>query len=382
MKLAEIYANVCGVKLPSDPVTPYMSYYPILGEYITIHNGSGMDSKNYGYYQQVIDIIKSEFKKQGLNIKFVQIGTQKEPLLEGVVDLRGKTNLYQCNFVISQAKLHLGNDSVWVHNAGSLGIPVVALYGPTLSQSCKPYYHTENSIFVDSQRGGRATHSPFENPKTINLIKPEEVANSVLQVLGLNESNHKTLFIGEDFNTKLLEIVPDSFERVEEFDNHVVNIRLDLGGIYDYIPLVTRNKKFHLVISEALSQEQIINIKENLLSVTYMVVGNFDINIVKTISQLGVDYQIVLKDSSNLEDVKFELLDFQSPRVLKSEQKPVQLDWIGKSFDSCKRILSDGKIYLTESCLHAKISASTEVKVREDLSKELNCLYIYEKGCN
>ena len=52
MHLVENYALTAGVKIDKPHIEPL--FYPIDSEkYITLHAGSGMESKNYDYYSNI-----------------------------------------------------------------------------------------------------------------------------------------------------------------------------------------------------------------------------------------------------------------------------------------------------------------------------------------
>ncbi len=101
-------------------------------------------------YAALADMLQDRFKAQ-----IAIIGSSQElPLATTIagfltvkpVILSGRTSLRQLAAVISRARLCVTNDSGPMHLANALGVPVVALFGPTLPEATAPFQ--EPSAFV------------------------------------------------------------------------------------------------------------------------------------------------------------------------------------------------------------------------------------------
>lgn len=372
MKLAEVYANSCGVKLPEDPLKPYTAYYPVIGNYVTIHNGSGMESKNYDFYGEVLEILVKRLE----GVRFIQIGLPSEKLLPFCEDLRGKTNLFQANYIIENALLHIGNDSVWQHVAGSLNVPSVGLYGPTLANVCAPFYKNEKSIFIDSDRGGRKpTHSVEENPKTINYIKPEQVANATLSILGVRQTSQKTIHIGKNYTNPIIDVIPDHTLPHDLFVNNLINIRYDLGGSENFILSNLESRFGNLVTNCPISDNLLNSLRGRLKGVAYKIsdAKDLDVDFLKKLSQVNVEYSAVTEDESLLPDLKFKLLSLNPPKKIVRPKREV-FDTKLAYFKSSKILAARGNFYLSEWHLDANLplnSLSENVGQVPDTDSEL-----------
>ena len=131
---------------------PLESFYPIPDKYITIQTSSGMSSKNYDYWLDVLKYIKKDLEDAGY--KIVHIGTEGAniPFAESLI---GKTSLHQTNYVLRNSSLHIGNDSFAVHLAGLHETPIVSLYGPTSPENHGPYFKSKNTHLISSHRNGK-----------------------------------------------------------------------------------------------------------------------------------------------------------------------------------------------------------------------------------
>ncbi len=57
----------------------------------------------------------------------------------GVLNLAGRTNIHETAAVLERCDLFVGNDSGPMHIAASMGVPVVAIFGPSNSRAWGPY---------------------------------------------------------------------------------------------------------------------------------------------------------------------------------------------------------------------------------------------------
>jgi hypothetical protein len=73
-------------------------------------------------FQEVIDSFKWK-------VKFVQIGSTNDPLLNGVVDFRGKTNIRESASILANSLLFVGNAGFLMHLARAVECPSVIVYG-------------------------------------------------------------------------------------------------------------------------------------------------------------------------------------------------------------------------------------------------------------
>ena len=75
MHLLERYALSCSVKIDKPAIEE--QFYPLTQDrFIVLHASSGMQSKNYDYYNEVVDLIKPYLDRE--NIKILQIGSEDD----------------------------------------------------------------------------------------------------------------------------------------------------------------------------------------------------------------------------------------------------------------------------------------------------------------
>jgi len=247
--LAEEYAKSCGVKIGKPTLKPH--YFPILQEkYITIHNDKKVQSKEYNMWNDVIDLIKPELE----DVKIIQVGAFGEDKIEGVDFHIPTSTLKQCAYIIQKGMGHVGIDSVPVHIASALDKPVVSIYAHTYASTCSPLWNEKSkSIIIESDRGGnKPSFSLQENPKTINFIKPEKIAQAILDILNIDKTiNHQTLFIGNNYTSNFVEIIPT--EKTGVTSGHI-DVRMDYAHNEDVLADILQRNKAEVTTSKPIHE--------------------------------------------------------------------------------------------------------------------------------
>ena len=176
MHLIEQYALATGAKIDKPSIET--SFYPLPFErYIVVENGyRGLSSRIYGMWNDIILHIKPYLNKE--NIHIVQIGNKDSELIAGCFDLRGKTAIKQQAYLLKNSLLHCSTNDFLLDIASHFNTPVVGMYGNTYADIAKPYWGDKSKhIILESHRNGKKpSFLADENPRTINLIKTEEVS--------------------------------------------------------------------------------------------------------------------------------------------------------------------------------------------------------------
>lgn len=227
MKLLPLYASATGL----EPRRQWLleSFYPLpITRYITLHASSGMEAKNYALYGEVVRLLAHILNSQGIQI--VQLGGKSDPAIHGCVHLQGKTDHHQSSYLVRNALLHVGNDSWLAHRAGELQRPLVTLFGPTTPENHAAFtFDPEKTSFIEAHRWGRrASFQKQENPRTIDSIPPEKVANEVLRHLGVCHTfTHQSRHWGILHDRLILDLIPDAVPDASFMPEAVMNVRLD-----------------------------------------------------------------------------------------------------------------------------------------------------------
>ena len=382
-KLLSVYASACGLQIGEVDIKE--QFYPIsFPKYITIQTGSGQGPKNYDLWQEVIVLLKPILDAN--QITPIHLGGKDDPQLQGVYDLRGKTTIQQSHYIIKRSMVHVGNDSWLAHCAGWNRVPLVALYGSTSVENHGPYwYDNERTIFISSHRnGGVPSYTSQEQPKTINLIPPEQVANAVLRLLGINTPfTHQTRMFGLLYNHSIFELIPNSFPAPSFLPEAPLIVRMDYLFNEDILLNVLKTgRKINLVTNKPVNLNTLAQFRNSILSYTHELDALCPLEYIGTMRGIIPHHSFFTKEN---DDAKVAALRYQFFDVCNierandltkqdyihaslsylnwGEEKTVdiekELSYNGKiKFKSNKYLLSDGKIYL--SLAHLKRGISIE----------------------
>jgi ADP-heptose:LPS heptosyltransferase len=99
------------------------------------------------------------------------------------VDMSGKTTLPQTGVLISRSKIVIVNDSSSMHLASYLGVPVVALYGPTDPVKSGPWGDWSGFIRHNNDCMACQEKIPDAEHSCMDAISPDEVVTMVERLL-------------------------------------------------------------------------------------------------------------------------------------------------------------------------------------------------------
>lgn len=379
--LIEEYAKSLGVKIGRPHLCEH--FYPVLNDkYITIHTDKKIDSKNYEYFPQVLNLIGPFLKENGY--KIYQLGGSEDPKLDNVDAHFLNLNFKQSAYLIKNSKLHLGIDSLPVHIASVYDIPIVALYSHTYASNAYPYWSSkEKIILIESDKSGnKPSFSYQENPKTIRTIKPETIAQSVLDLLKIDQKiNFQTLRIGSHYHTQFIEIIPNFRANLEDQKNKTVYIRADLHNDDQIIAFWCANYKTKIIISSELPVPLVKQFASNIEHI-YFKIKDTSINndYFDSIKKCKVNFTICIEDEKKLSEIRNFYFDFRVEFDNVSERIEKITKQKGK-FLTNKILISESVLYPSEAHLNANKKLDTVNEVMHDddaFWKDAEHFYIYD----
>jgi hypothetical protein len=375
---------------------PYIvkKYFPVDAEkYITVQNSSGMPGKCYDFFEDVLLFLKPLLDKN--NYKVVQIGGEKDKKISNSIDLTGKSNINQTAYIISKASLHLGNDSFAIHMASAFDVPTVGLYGITTPELAGPYWNNKKINLYSNKF--KPTFNPNESPKTVNNIKIEEVVNACEMLLfGEKTLNLNSKYIGNRYIDQIVECVPNQAINPEFLKGSVLNLRFDYLDEITELSTTAYNlsqRKCAIVTDKTIDIELLDKVKQNIEIVIYNVTNKVDIEFVKKIDKLGINYVCTVdksfSDDALIEKRKFELMDFCGINIFSSIPDNIP-DEIGENalYKSNRMILSNGKIYNSRSAQLSDIAIDNQhsaikyssIKNKKEFLKDIEYCFLYTQN--
>ena len=295
MRLLDTYATNTGSKI--DKPFIYTKYFPLpLQPYITIQNQTPYDSRNYSYWQEVINLIQPFLSKA--NICIIQVGTKDEKPLGGVINLLGQTNINQLAYIIEKSKLHFGADSLCVHLASIFDLPIVSLYSISNPNVAGPHFGNKDKhiLLKGYERIGnkKPSYSKVESPRSIDTIKPEEIAEGILKLLNIKFTKMpETVFIGQDFNLKSFEIIPDQDINLSGIPVENPIIRLDYSFNEQALESILLQRKSIVFTNKPIKKDIIEKYKQNIIQLIYIIEEDNSLNFVKLLKNNSINYVLL-----------------------------------------------------------------------------------------
>ena len=300
--LVQEYAKACGVKIGKPIVSPI--FYPIpYDKYITIYHGN-CPATTYAYWDEVIELLRPAFSKQG--IKIVQL-LDNEAQIIPLADKHVVCSKKQANFIINGGKCHVGVDSIHSYFAGENAKPLVILYSHTNPKNTEPWrtLASKTEYISSVKEGEKPSYDPNENPRTINSILPERIAQSILHKLGLKQKlKFKSLLIGSRYKEVCLDIVPTHPTNVI---SDRINVRMDIHHDENILSQILSNNVAEVTLSAPIS-DSILNSRK--ISIINYIAEKFDEVFVKRVKSLGIHLNLLCVSEETLAEQRFIFFDY------------------------------------------------------------------------
>lgn len=406
MHLIEAYSANTRLKIKKPFILKKFYPLPTDEKYITVQSAGAMDAKNYDYLNEVFGIIAPILREN--KIQIIQLGSESDPMVSGVLNLNGKTDIHQSTYILEKSILHIGIDSCLVHIASGFNVPIVALYSVSPPSVCGPFWGDKNRqicLEPNFQKGVKYSYSANENPKSVNTIPPETIINSVFKILGASiRLNRKSLYIGPRFNSPALEYVPDAPLHPDFAKGSVPLARFDLGGTEEILFQTLQGRKLSILTNRPINPNGLAQFKANVDVVAIEFTKNSPITIdyIKALKAIGLKVQCFTLELNGDELSHKRLEFFDHCQIIKATNK-IREDFIQGSrkylndqafsfeikpstlFKSNKFLLARGKFYLSKFHYLADLPVENfsknvaQVPDDEEFWREQDYWYVFEQ---
>jgi len=344
--LIKTYAKSLEVRVENKPyLVPH--FFPIEnGDFVTIHNSDKVPAKSYSYWPTVVKILKPELEKR--NIKLYQVGAKGDQRIDGVDHFFDNITFKQSSYLLSKTLCHVGIDSVPGHIASVFDKPTVTLIAHTYAETCKPIWNGDKALILESHRNGKKpSFSLNEDPKTVDLIKPEEIAQAVFDQLNFSQTkSQETLFIGSKFLYKTIDIIPVKESPIIGEKNAEVRIRMDVAfNENELIKILQKNEISHTIVTNQPINESLINgLKPKINKIIYNS-AEFDAKFLKFLRHSALTFELNCDDATQLSAQRKKFFHFDIVYENKLEEAvKVQAELKEKIHDDVR--IDAAKIYV------------------------------------
>lgn len=370
MHLVESYATNCGLKI--DKPIIYEKFFPLgFDKYITFE-ASLEASKDYDYWHDVINTMLPKLLDKGITI--VQIGKRGSKHVQNCASAIGITNRNQEAYIIKNSMLHFGADGFISQLAGMYDIPLVCLYSNNNKNDIKPYWgNPEKQILIESDRGGRKpSYSNVENPKTINMIKPETISAAICKLLNLeHDFNYKTLEFGFNYANKIVETVPNQIVSAEQMGITSIIVRMDFEFDEEKLVEQLKHSVCSIVTDKPIEEKIFARYKSNIKEVIYYIKKDNDPNFVGVLQKNAI--QFALFSDLTEEEINPFKIHYMDYGIIHRKDIPSYEHLKNRDdvyYRSSKLTLSNGKMYPSKAAYLENKDSKDQFEVNKVIDNE------------
>ena len=375
--LLEEYAKNLGVKISLPVVKDH--FFPLTEDkYITLSNDDNVESKHYPYYDIVLNLLNPFLQRE--NIKVVQLGGKAK--IEGV-DAALNLSFKQQSFILSGSLLHVGSDNVLNHLASAKQIPTVNIFGNTFPETNRPIFSRSFlNVNLAPLWDKKPCFSTIDPKKQIAKIKPEQIAGSILDLLKINKNDlaFKTLHVGKSFKQKIVEIVPTVFKPIRLLENQIPLIRADYGFDEDAFFKFCQSYKSSVYLDKLIQPQGLTHIAANIQTLFIFVDVGWDTipsSYFEMLKNLNIECVLLAKNEKDISEIRNKYFDTPVRPYYSEKKSPCSIS-AGSRFLSEKRIIEDGKEYLSYAHWEKGLDKNNEVLDTPEYWRESDHFYIYE----
>lgn len=337
MHLLETYALSCGLKIDKPYVFEHYTTVPF-GRFISFNR------KHYPFYSEVISLIKPVLDKEKIDILQLKAANDTADTSSIVTD---SLTFGQWAYLMRRSLLHFGEDDFLFDLAGFYDVPRVILFSNTYPNNFKPYWGDESKQRIIFELGSnkKPSFSSDINLDFVRLIKPEVIAQNIMDLLGISWSPpYKTVFAGQQYRPHhdLIEIVPDKSKTIHLNGRaSAINVRMDYNFDEQFLVNVIEKTKACIVTDKPINLNIIQTFRNNISEVVYLVDENSDLQFTRGLRRLNIPSSMISFSSSSLMKERFfEIGTINNLSVTKLSDIPALKDGLkGLFYKSAKRVL-------------------------------------------
>jgi hypothetical protein len=315
MHVLESYALQNDLKI--DKPFIYEKFFPLaIDKFITLDTSDlGTSSLAYDHWQLVVDLIHPRLLEQKIHI--LQLGNKEDKPLTHCYMAQGQCNFNQKSYVIKKSLLHVCPNNESMHIASHLEKKCVALF----SNNCfkgqfAPYWSKEDEmeiLYPDTTQ--KPSFNPNESPKSINKIKPEDVAKKILNLAGIFTfvPDYRTLRIGSMFDKKRTESSLAHLIDPKKLQVSSLIVRMDLNFNEEALKKQLSVSPCSVITNQPFSSEILDLYSEKIVELVYYIEDDSKegVDFIKKVSEKSINCLLrSRKTGDELNDYKLAYFDY------------------------------------------------------------------------
>lgn len=349
MNFLEKYASNCGVKI-SKPSIPY-AYFPMQAEkYIVIDNRNRNISNIYDLYDDVISYIYEYLINEEIYI--VNLCSSEKHIIAKTFPYLFLSKKQEA-YILKNSLLNICSDNYSSHISDCFDVPSIGLYSSIPSNATKPIIGNKHSVLESKRNGNLPSYFDSEMPKNINYISPEEIAQKILDKLGIKTKiKNETVYTGSLYAIKLVEVIPDFIPDSTFLLKNAINIRMDYNFDEEILQYWLSNRYTNILTKKPVNLSLLKHFKENIIQFTIEINESFTEEYIKEAKECGIPVKIFCSEKEKLSHYRMKFFDFEvEESIFKSRKDLEAKDLTGLKFLSSRMLISKGKKYSSKKNL-------------------------------
>ncbi len=384
MKFLEQYALTCGLKIDKPYIFEEFFPIPFENEYIIFHPIS-KPAKTYDYWNDVLYLIRKNLPPE---IKIIRIGDKDEPNFEYCINIQGQTNINNIAYLIARSRAYLGTDTFSMHvAAGSGDKPLLALFSSSPVNNSGPSFgDPAQQVLIEAPRPGKPSYAFNEDPKTINNIKPEEIASKFIKLLGFDyKEEYKTIHFGTEYK-KQKQMMFSPLAEIQCPPGITPEIRMDYHFNEQILANTLSQRPCFVVTNKPISLNLLKSLKKNVTALVYLVEKDNSPEFVREVRKLGIKIFLAsFLPKEEIQPLKIHYYEIGPIRTAErsDKDKAAELKQIPNLHYHSQKIISAGtKKYSSHAAMVAGIERTPDFEpvINNDLFWDnLNDFYFVQK---
>ena len=361
MHVLESYALQNDLKI--DRPSIYEKFFPLaVDKFITLDTSNlGTSALSYDHWQLVVNLIGPELDKN--NIKILHLGDRGDIPLANCYSAIGQCNFNQKCYVINKSLVHVSPNNESMHIASSLGKKCVSLF----SNNCfpnqfAPYWGDKKYMeIISPPTTEKPSFNPQENPKSINRITPEKIAEKVLNLAGIVTfvSEFKTLRIGNSFNRKRVESTLTHLLDPEKIGVSSLIVRMDLNFNEEALKAQLEASPCSVITNNPFSDDILKQYAKRIVELVYYIEDDSaaGVDFIDKVAEKSINFLLRSRETgSKLNDYKLAYFDYGQVHQIPMKDKQDFEELKGKKnlyYKSNHFIIHNNSFYLSSASLSA-----------------------------
>jgi hypothetical protein len=345
MNTLESYALNCGVKIDTPFI--YEQFFALPFEKYVVFGDF-----RYRHYQEVIDIIHPKLMEKDIHILHLSQATNN--LYSDTHSVK-EFSPNQSAYIIRHSLACFGESSFFTDVASFYDKKVVCLYSNMYVNNTKPYWSSpKNTINLESNKQGDKPWFDIEDDtSTINTIKPEKIAKSILNSLDIDYDNdYESIFFGMyfDSNDIIIDLVPDDYPSFTVNSNQA-SIRMDLRYDEDFLSRQLKLGTYDVYSDKPIPEEVLLPIRKKINRFFYIITENDKPEFVDLLKKLSIKTMLITHaEEEFIIKKKINYMD-HSPIINLRVKNAEEIDII-KDEDINNLFYLSSKIYLDKGIIY------------------------------